>query len=125
MPGDLRTTLLALGSTMAADLPRASTPPSPQHDPLRLLAPGAPPCHRSPLRATVIAAAAAGISAAAAWSLTMVPAPSTGRPALATTVAPLVAATATPTRAATTVVSNGFSQGVVLTRTGQQAESSP
>jgi len=124
MPGDLRTTLLALGSTMAADLPRTSTPPSPAPDPLRLLAPGAPPCHRSPLRATVIAAAAAGISAAAAWSLTMVPAPGTGRPALATVI-PLVAATATPTRAATAAVSNGFSQGVVLTRTGQQAESTP
>jgi len=40
-------------------------------------------------------------------------------------VTPLVAATATPTRAATAAVSNGFSQGVVLTRTDQQAESTP
>jgi hypothetical protein len=126
MPGDLRSTLLALGSTMAAELaPRAATP-APQ-DPLRLLAPSAPPCHRSPLRATVVAAAAAGVSAAAAWSLTVVPAPATVRPALATTATPVVSPSAAPVRGVTAVatVPNGLGQAVVLTRLGQQAQSSP
>jgi anti-sigma factor RsiW len=66
MPGDLRASLLA----MSRDL--SPTPmPVVGPEPLTLLAPGAPPCHRSPLRATVVAAAAAGVSAAAAWSLTV------------------------------------------------------
>lgn len=66
MPGDLRSTLLAMGRDL-------TSPPVPAaaHEPLPLLAPDAPPCHRSPLRATVVAAAAAGVSAAAAWSLTV------------------------------------------------------
>jgi hypothetical protein len=126
MPGDLRSTLLALGSTMAAELaPRA--PVVAQQDPLRLLAPSAPPCHRSPLRATVVAAAAAGVSAAAAWSLTVVPGPATGRPALATTATPVVSPSAAPLRGVTAVatVLSGPGQGVVITRLGQQAESTP
>lgn len=66
MPGDLRASLLAMSRELSpAPLPGAAP------EPLALLAPGAPPCHRSPLRATVVAAAAAGVSAAAAWSLTV------------------------------------------------------
>lgn len=66
MPGDLRSNLLALGRDL-------TPPPVPvaSREPLALLAPTDPPCHRSPLRATVVAAAAAGVSAAAAWSLTV------------------------------------------------------
>ena len=127
MPGDLRSTLLALGATMAAELAPRATPVARQ-DPLRLLAPSAPPCHRSPLRATVVAAAAAGVSAAAAWSLTVVPAPATVRPALATTASPVVSPTAAPVRgvsAVATVSTSSLRQGVVLTRLGQQAESTP
>lgn len=76
MRGDLRLSLLAL----ARDLEPSPVPVAgPQQ--LPLLAPGHPPCHRSPLRATVVAAAAAGVSAAAAWSLTVLGAP-TGRPAV-------------------------------------------
>ncbi|KRE61161.1 hypothetical protein [Nostocoides sp. Soil756] len=66
MPGDLLASLLA----MSRDLSPAPMP-AVGREPLALLAPGAPPCHRSPLRATVVAAAAAGVSAAAAWSLTV------------------------------------------------------
>lgn len=127
MPGDLRSTLLALGTTMAAELAPRPAPVAHQ-DPLRLLAPTAPPCHRSPLRATVVAAAAAGVSAAAAWSLTVVPAPATVRPALATTASPVVSPTASPVRgvsAVATVSTSSLGQGVVLTRLGQQAESTP
>ncbi|MGL4174986.1 MAG: hypothetical protein ACRCSN_02835 [Dermatophilaceae bacterium] len=69
MPGELQASLLALGRTLAAEPPmRAATA---GRDPLRLLAPSAPPCRRSPVRATIVAAAAAGLSAAAAWSLTV------------------------------------------------------
>lgn len=127
MPGDLRSTLLALGATMAGEVaPRAV--PVVHQDPLRLLAPTAPPCHRSPLRATVVAAAAAGVSAAAAWSLTVVPAPATVRPALATTASPVVSPAVVPVRGASavaTVSTGSLGQGVVLTRLGQQAESTP
>ena len=66
MPGDLRLSLLALGRDLA---PAPAPTAGPEQ--LALLAPSAPPCHRSALRATVVAAAAAGVSAAAAWSLTV------------------------------------------------------
>ena len=74
MPGDLRSSLLALGAALATDLgprpvrrrPRPSWP---------CCTPRRRPCHRSALRATVVAAAAAGLSAAAAWSLTVAPVP--------------------------------------------------
>ncbi|MGL5909458.1 MAG: hypothetical protein ACRCZP_05620 [Phycicoccus sp.] len=67
MPGELQASLLALGRTLAAEAPARGAVPV--RDALRLLPPSAPPCHRSPLRATMVAAAAAGLSAAAAWSL--------------------------------------------------------
>ncbi|GAA4411978.1 hypothetical protein GCM10023168_33350 [Fodinibacter luteus] len=127
MPGDLRSSLLALGSSMAAEAP--ARPAADRHpDPLRLLAPSAPACHRSPLRATVVAAAAAGVSAAAAWSLTVVPAPGGARPALATTATPVASPAAAPSRTTSTtpaVSPVGLSQTVVLTRLGQQAQSTP
>lgn len=89
MPSDLRTALLSLAS-----LPPTAPPPPPEAPsavrhavrrhpavadsrppaapiPVRLaiLAPSAPACHRSPLRSAVLAAVAAGASAAAAWSM--------------------------------------------------------
>ncbi|HSO63551.1 MAG TPA: hypothetical protein VLQ78_00500 [Ornithinibacter sp.] len=127
MPGDLRSSLLALGRSLAAETPRPAPVPA-HHEPLALLAPSAPPCHRSPLRATVVAAAAAGVSAAAAWSLTVVPASTTVRPALATTSAPAVQPVATRTPAGgsvNAVTAVGLSQTVVVTRATQRAESTP
>jgi anti-sigma factor RsiW len=124
MPGDLHSTLLALGHALAADLgPR---PVVPGRDPLRLLAPTAPPCHRSALRATVVAAAAAGLSAAAAWSLTVAPAPVGVRTGLATATTPAVAPVA-PTRAAAPVsfTSARVTSTVVIGRAGERAESTP
>ena len=130
MPGDLRSSLLALGSTLAAA--SATEPATNAHHrpPLVLLAPGAPPCHRSALRATVIAAAAAGVSAAAAWSLTIIGAPTAVRPGLGTTTTvPAVQPAAAPTTASpatnTGVASFGLSRPVVVARLGQQAESTP
>jgi len=125
MPGDLRSTLLALGSSLAADLgprPVASGP-----DPLRLLSPTAPPCHRSALRATVVAAAAAGLSAAAAWSLTVAPAPVGVRTGLATATTPAVAPATTPTRAAAPVsfTTTRLTNTVVIGRVDERAESTP
>ena len=126
MPGDLRSSLLALGAALAADLgPR---PVSSGHGSLRLLAPTAPPCHRSALRATVIAAAAAGLSAAAAWSLTVAPVPGGVRTGLATATTPVVSPAAAPTRAPAAPVS--FTQAqvtrvIVIGRTGERAESTP
>ena len=72
MPGDLRSTLVAMGRSLEQP---ATANRARLAEPLALLAPGAPPCHRSPLRATVVAAAAVGVSAAAAWSLTVMGSP--------------------------------------------------
>ena len=128
MPGDLRSSLLALGSTLAASATAPATTAHPR-PPLVLLAPGAPPCHRSALRATVIAAAAAGVSAAAAWSLTIIGAPTAVRPGLGTTTVPAVQPAAAPTTASaattTGVASFGLSRPVVVARLGQPAESTP
>ncbi len=99
MPGDLRGTLLALGSAMAAEAP-ARTVSVAGTQPLALLAPSAPPCHRSPLRATVVAAAAAGVSAAAAWSLTVMGAPAVARTGLTTTTSPAAQPASAPSAAA-------------------------
>jgi len=125
VPGGLHSTLLALGSALAADLgPR---PAVPGHDPLRLLAPTAPPCHRSALRATVVAAAAAGLSAAAAWSLSVAPAPVGVRPGPATATTPAVAPATAPTRAAAPVsfTTARLANTVVIGRVGERAESTP
>ena len=128
MPGDLRSALLALGTAMAADAGPRPVPAGTQ-DPLRLLAPTAPPCHRSPLRATVVAAAAAGVSAAAAWTLGVAPGPGTVRPAPSNATTPAVAPAAGPSRTVS-VLTSGISpveltQSVVLARLGRQAESTP
>lgn len=130
MPGDLRSALLALGSSLATAPPRPAAG-SAQHRPLALLAPSAPACHRSPLRATVVAAAAAGVSAAAAWSLTVIGAPVPVRSGLATTpaVQPSVTRTAStfsgPLAAVSSVGSAAVSQTVVLTPATRRAESTP
>ncbi len=122
MPGDLRNTLMAMGR--ALDQPAAHPPAVPG---LALLAPGAPPCHRSPLRATVVAAAAVGISAAAAWSLTVMGAPA-DRGAVPR---PVVRDATTPTPSPTTIAGGGATGvrwtpvGTVLFAPGQQAESTP
>lgn len=126
MPGDLRSSLLALGNALAADLGPRPAPAGP--DRLRLLAPTAPPCHRSPLRATVVAAAAAGLSAAAAWSLTVVPAPTAVRPSLATATPPAASPAAAPTRTTAAPVSFTAARTtstVVIGRVGDRAQSTP
>jgi anti-sigma factor RsiW len=125
MPGDLRSSLLALGAALATDLgPR---PASTGHAQLALLHPSAPPCHRSALRATVVAAAAAGLSAAAAWSLTVAPTPVQVRTGLATSTAPVVSPAATPTRAAApvSIAQVRFTRTVVVSRLVERAESTP
>lgn len=126
MPGDLRSSLIALGAALATDLPPRAAPAG--HEALTLLAPSAPPCHRSALRATVVAAAAAGVSAAAAWSLTVVPASSGVRPGLATATTPVISPAAAPTRPASTPATAGqvaFTADVVLRRVDERAESTP
>ena len=119
MPGDLRTSLLALGR----DLEPPPVPVCPE--PLALLAPSAPPCHRSPLRATVVAATAAGLSAAAAWSLTVIGAPAPARPGVTTPVVVPAVATARPVGTAVTTVDFGRSDPTRPTRTVRGAESTP
>lgn len=118
MPGDLRSTLLALGRDLAPPPAPAAGP-----GPLPLLAPGAPPCHRSPLRATVVAAAAAGVSAAAAWSLTVIDAPA-ARPGVVTgPTLPAVSPARAPGPATASLVTvrwtSGTSSAVVPTRGAQ------
>jgi anti-sigma factor RsiW len=125
MPGDLRSSLLALGAALATDLGPRPVPSG--HEQLALLHPSAPPCHRSALRATVVAAAAAGLSAAAAWSLTVAP-PVGARSGLATVTAPVVSPAAVPTRAAAAPVSITtvrLPRTVVVDQRDQQAESTP
>ncbi len=120
MPGELRTTLMALGRSLEEEAPARA--PSP----LALLAPSAPPCHRSPLRATVVAAAAAGVSAAAAWSLTV-----TGAPARVGTALPTTARNAAVTPAPSPSGATGAATvrwtpvGAALLVRGEQAQSSP
>jgi hypothetical protein len=132
MPGDLRSTLLALGSSLATEAPRRPVPVSAHHRPLALLAPSAPACHRSPLRATVVAAAAAGVSAAAAWSLTVIGAPLPVRTGLATPPQVQPAATRTPstlsgplTAVSTMTSASAVSRTAVLKPATQRAESAP
>jgi len=126
MPGDLRSTLLALGTALASDVGPRPVPTA--RDQPALLAPSAPPCHRSALRATVVAAAAAGVSAAAAWSLTVAPIPVGARPGLATATTPVVSPAATPARTPSPTVSLTqvrLGQTVVVGRVGDRAQSSP
>ena len=128
MPGDLRSALLALGTAMAADAGPRPVPAAMQ-DPLRLLAPSAPPCHRSPLRATVVAAAAAGVSAAAAWSLGGRSRAGHGPPRAVDRHDPRGRARPPPRRAPCPCCRRcspvELTQAVVLARLGRQAESTP
>lgn len=125
MPGDLRSALMAMGTALSHEPLRTPTGPGP----LPLLAPGAPPCHRSPLRATVVAAAAAGVSAAAAWSLTVIGAPATARAGLPTPpLARNAGATVSPTSAATPAPATPvrwMPAGAVLVVGGEEAQSTP
>jgi anti-sigma factor RsiW len=125
MPGDQRSSQLALGAALATDLGPRPVPSG--HQQLALLHPSAPPCHRSALRATVVAAAAAGLSAAAAWSLTVAP-PVGARSSLATSTAPVVSPAAAPTRAAgapMSITQVRVTRTVVVEQVGERAESTP
>ncbi|CAN7158009.1 hypothetical protein [Knoellia sp. LjRoot47] len=67
MPGSLHAQLVALASSM----PGPATAPTGARAPLEMVPPSAPPAHRSPLRSAALATAAAGATAAVAWSLSV------------------------------------------------------
>jgi anti-sigma factor RsiW len=77
MPGSLHAQLVALASSM----PGPSVTRTSEHAPLEMVAPSAPPAHRSPLRSAALATAAASATAAVAWTLTIA-----GPGAISTTV---------------------------------------
>ncbi len=95
VPLSLRSSLIGLASSpppMEAPsqptVPRIPLPPmslrmpsGPSHDPVPTVRPTAPPQHRSPMRAAVVASIAAGASVAAAWGLAVSPLPSGRTPA--------------------------------------------
>lgn len=141
MPGDLRASLLAVaggaalvggparrgGSVLAGGSGTEQDPrPVGRRDPLTVLSPSAPPCHRSALRATVIAAAAAGASAAAALSLTVIGAPAGRTGVSASTVVPVVGSpTPSPSSGSATVVPVGWARPGGVVPSARQAESGP
>ena len=97
-----------------------------RREPLLVLSPGAPPCHRSALRATVIAAVAAGASAAAALSLTVISAPASRAGVTASTVVPVLGTpTPSPFSAVTSVVPVRWARTGAADPTSLQAESRP
>jgi anti-sigma factor RsiW len=126
MPGDLRNTLLAMGRALTEAPAGPTAVPTPTARPLTLLAPSAPACHRSPLRATVVAAAAAGVSAAAAWSLTVIGAPAPARVGFATTpvVRPAGATSGTPGTTVLTARWSPVGSAAVFVR-DERAQSTP
>ena len=63
-------------SSFGSALSRPTGPPAP----LMTVRPSAPPLHRSPMRAAVVASLAAGASVAAAWGLAVSPLPGGARP---------------------------------------------
>jgi hypothetical protein len=92
VPMSLRTSLIGLASSpppmeqpARPSGPRIPVPPlgvlgsrmpsGPSHDPVPTVRPTAPPLHRSPMRAAVVASIAAGASVAAAWGLALSPLP--------------------------------------------------
>lgn len=77
MPGSLHAQLVALASSMTGPAMAQTR----ERAPLEMVPPSAPPAHRSPLRSAALATAAAGATAAVAWSLTV-----TGSGALTTSV---------------------------------------
>ena len=66
VPSALLASLMSLGAQ--ATTSRPVVPPPPRAS-LRTVNPWAPPVHRSPVRSALVATAAAGASAAAAWGL--------------------------------------------------------
>jgi hypothetical protein len=89
VPMSLRSSLIGL-ATMPPPMeqpiqssgPRIPVPPlgfrmpsGPSHEPVPTVRPTAPPLHRSPMRAAVVASIAAGASVAAAWGLAISPLP--------------------------------------------------
>jgi len=96
VPMSLRSSLIGLATTpppmeqpSASGGPRVPAPPlgfrmpsGASHDPVPTVRPTAPPLHRSPMRAAVLASIAAGASVAAAWGLAVSPLPG-GRPVTA------------------------------------------
>jgi hypothetical protein len=89
VPMSLRSSLMGLAATpppmeepVRSSGPRIPVPPlgsrmpsGPSHDPVPTVRPTAPPLHRSPMRAAVVASIAAGASVAAAWGLAISPLP--------------------------------------------------
>lgn len=67
MPGSLHAQLVALASSMTGPAMAQTS----ERAPLEMVPPSAPPAHRSPLRSAALATAAAGATAAVAWSLTV------------------------------------------------------
>jgi len=96
VPMSLRSSLIGLAATpppleqpLVSNGPRVPVPPlgfrmpsGAPHEPVPTVRPTAPPLHRSPMRAAVVASIAAGASVAAAWGLAVSPLPG-GRPATA------------------------------------------
>jgi hypothetical protein len=96
VPMSLRSSLIGLASTpppleqpIASSGPRVPVPPlgfrmpsGASHERVPTVRPTAPPLHRSPMRAAVLASIAAGASVAAAWGLAVSPLPG-GRPVTA------------------------------------------
>ncbi|EAQ00031.1 RNA polymerase sigma-70 factor [Janibacter sp. HTCC2649] len=77
MPGSLHAQLVALASSMTGPAMAQTS----ERAPLEMVPPSAPPGHRSPLRSAALATAAAGATAAVAWTLTIA-----GTGAITTTV---------------------------------------
>lgn len=72
MSGSLHAQLVALASSMPSPPPAAEPAGrSRAYAPLEMIAPSAPPAHRSPLKSAALATAAAGATAAVAWTLTL------------------------------------------------------
>lgn len=85
LPPSLRDQLLALSLDTVPAVVGPRPPVAPRGLPaLPVLAPEAPPAHVSALRAVASAAAVAGLTAAAAWTLGLLPVGSTVAPAPAT-----------------------------------------
>ena len=92
VPMSLRSSLIGLAASpppmeepVRSSGPRIPVPPlgvlgsrmpsAPSHEPVPTVRPTAPPLHRSPMRAAVVASIAAGASVAAAWGLAISPLP--------------------------------------------------
>lgn len=67
MPGTLHAQLVALATSMTGPAMAQTS----ERAPLEMVPPSAPPVHRSPLRSAALATAAAGATAAVAWTLTI------------------------------------------------------